>query len=200
MKNRLSAWFERKDKVRSRDGDDKPVTVHEEPSQIKSAAQLRQMLSRRLSRNYAASSPQTGELLPFRRHTRTSSDPESASVAVARATSKRTPRPFSLYSGRPLWARRSTAPPADLHQFNPFWDAESTGSTTSLSIKMDPFPDLDMRSVTALQTPTFDSAPVFVASASEVGIVGEVGSVDPFRKAPAPPLCAAANAFFMSAP
>lgn len=65
---------------------------------------------------------------------------------------------------------------------------------------MDPFPDLDMRSVTALQTPTFDSAPVFVASASEVGIVGEVGSVDPFRKAPAPPLCAAANAFFMSAP
>ncbi|KAF9050718.1 hypothetical protein BDZ89DRAFT_1107950 [Hymenopellis radicata] len=129
-------------------------------------------------------------------HTRTSSDPESASVAVARATSERTPRPFSLYSVRPPWARRSTAPPGDLHQFNPFWDAESTGSTPSLSIKMDPFPDVDMRSVNALQTPTFDSAPVF---ASEVGIVGEVESVDPFRKAPAPQSCAAANAFFMAA-
>ena len=125
-----------------------------------------------------------------RRHKSTA----SASVSEAEIAQIRQ-RTRSFATAQPSWVgRRRTAPPSaesELSQFNPFWDAESTGSTTSLSESMK-LSNLNMRHVGALQTPTFDSVPVFM-NASEVEIV------DPFRRAP-PMDRGVPNSFFMSLP
>ncbi|PBK77942.1 uncharacterized protein ARMOST_03505 [Armillaria ostoyae] len=94
------------------------------------------------------------------RHSRTQMDPEG--------TGRR-----RIHSRRSSWARNSTAlviQTEETRLFNPFGDAEPSGTTPRVPLERDPFLEIGMRSVDAVQKPIY-SAPIEMASPSQVEIV-----------------------------